>query len=99
MRTSLIIGTLCVLGAGATGVGATFATQPFNGYDTLFNVTNRAMPAAGLGNNGDYVGGGSGAGENNMTSNPPKQWMAPMSDDQRAKFQEIWDETKTYLAQ
>jgi hypothetical protein len=79
MRTSLIIGTLCVLGAGATGVGATFATQPFNGSDTLFNVTNRAMPAAGLGNNGDYVGGGSGAGENNMTSNPPKQWMAPMS--------------------
>ena len=79
MRTSLIIGTLCVLGAGATGVGATFATQAFQGFDTLFSVTNQAIAAAGLGSNGDYVGGGSGAGENNMTSNPPKQWMAPMS--------------------
>jgi len=27
------------------------------------------------------------------------QWMAPMSDDQRNKFQEIWDNTKTYFAQ
>jgi hypothetical protein len=79
MRTSLIIGTLCVLGAGAAGVGATFATQPFNGSDTLFNLTNQAMVGSGLGNSGDYVGGGSGAGENNMAANPPKQWMAPMS--------------------
>jgi spermidine/putrescine transport system substrate-binding protein len=27
------------------------------------------------------------------------QWMAPMSDEQRAKYQEIWDEAKTYFAQ
>ena len=27
------------------------------------------------------------------------QWMAPISDEQHAKFQEIWDETKTYFAQ
>jgi spermidine/putrescine transport system substrate-binding protein len=27
------------------------------------------------------------------------QWMAPMTDEQRAKYQEIWDEAKTYFAQ
>jgi spermidine/putrescine transport system substrate-binding protein len=27
------------------------------------------------------------------------QWMAPLSDEQRAEFQEIWDEAKTYFAQ
>lgn len=27
------------------------------------------------------------------------QWMAPMSDDQRAAYQEIWDEAKTYFVQ
>jgi spermidine/putrescine transport system substrate-binding protein len=26
------------------------------------------------------------------------QWMAPMSDEQRAEFQEIWDEAKTHFA-
>ncbi len=27
------------------------------------------------------------------------QWMAPMSDEQRAQYQELWDETKAYFAQ
>jgi spermidine/putrescine transport system substrate-binding protein len=27
------------------------------------------------------------------------QWMAPMSDEQRSEFQEIWDEVKTYFTQ
>lgn len=27
------------------------------------------------------------------------QWMAPMSDEKRSEFQEIWDEAKTYFAQ
>lgn len=27
------------------------------------------------------------------------QWMAPLSDEQRAKYQEIWDEAKTYFVQ
>ena len=27
------------------------------------------------------------------------QWMAPMSDEQKAKYQELWDEAKTYFAQ
>jgi hypothetical protein len=79
MRTSLVIATLAVVGAGAVSVGATFATQAFNGSDTLYDLTNAAIPAAGLGASGDYQGGGSGAGESNMSSNPPKQWMAPMS--------------------
>jgi spermidine/putrescine transport system substrate-binding protein len=27
------------------------------------------------------------------------QWMAPMSDEKRSEFQELWDEAKTYFAQ
>jgi hypothetical protein len=83
------VATLCVVGAGAVGTGATFATQTFQGSDALYNLTNAALPStaigstgvagSGLGANGDYQGGGSGAGESAMASSAPTQWMAPMT--------------------
>jgi hypothetical protein len=89
MRTSFFMATLGVVGASAIGAGATFATQTFQGSDTLFNLTNAAISGnqigttgvngSGLGNSGDYQGGGSGAGENAMTAAAPTQVMAPMS--------------------
>jgi hypothetical protein len=81
--------TLCVVGASAVGAGATFATQTFQGSDTLFNLTNAAISGnqigttgvngSGLGGTTDYQGGGSGAGESAMAAASPTQWMAPMS--------------------
>jgi len=89
MRTSLFMATLCVVGAGAVGAGATFATQTFQGSDTLFNLTNAAISSnvigttgvsgSGLGGTTDYQGGGSGAGESAMAATAPTQWMSPMS--------------------
>ena len=93
MRTSFIVATLCVVGAGAVGAGATFATQNFQGSDTLFDLTNAAIAPSNIGTTGvagsglgntaanetDYQGGGSGAGESAMAATAPTQWMAPMS--------------------
>ncbi len=80
MRTSFVIAAMVVAGATATGAGAIhFATSPFNGSDTEYDLINLAMQTSGLGTSGDYAGGGSGAGENNMTGSPPKQWTGPMS--------------------
>jgi hypothetical protein len=79
MKTSLVIATLVVVGAGAAGAGATFAVQPFVGSDTEYEITNQAIANSGLGNFGDYTGGGSGAGESAMTSSPATQRTAPMS--------------------
>jgi hypothetical protein len=80
MRTSLVIAAMVAAGASATGAGAVhFATSPFNGSDTEFDLINLAMQTSGLGTSGDYAGGGSGAGENNMTAATPKQWTGPMS--------------------
>jgi hypothetical protein len=81
MRTSLILATFFVAGAGAVSAGATFATQVFRGSDTLYDLTNSAISStqANLGNSGDYAGGGSGAGESAMAAAAPTQWMAPMS--------------------
>jgi hypothetical protein len=79
MKTSLVIATLVVVGAGAAGAGATFAVQPYLGSDTEFEITNQALANSSLGNLGDYTGGGSGNGENAMTASTPLQRTAPMS--------------------
>jgi len=90
MRTSMVFATLAVAGTGAVGAGATFGTQPYQGSDSLYDLTNAAISSSeigttgvngsGLGNSGDYVGGGSGAGEADMAAAaPPPQWTAPMT--------------------
>ncbi len=79
MKTSIVFATLVVVGASAVGAGATFATQPYQGSDTEYDLTNGAIAASLLGNSGDYQGGGSGAGENAMTAATPVQHTAPMS--------------------
>jgi ABC-type phosphate transport system substrate-binding protein len=89
----LVLATIFVVGASAAGAGA-FATSPYVGSDTEYNITNQAILNSQLGNNptatttppqwnaranpvGDYLGGGSGGGENAMVAN--KQQTAPMS--------------------
>jgi ABC-type phosphate transport system substrate-binding protein len=75
MKTSISIATFLMVGAGAVGVGAVLPV-PFQGSDTLFNVTGAAITAAGL--TGTYVGGGSGNGQSAMVQNTV-QHIAPMS--------------------
>ncbi len=79
MKTSLVIAALAVVGAGAIGAGATFAIQPFVGSDTEYEIQNQALVNTGLGNAGDYSGGGSGGAENAMTGTTAVQLIGPMS--------------------
>ena len=45
MKKSIAIATFVVIGAGATSVAA--LPSPYQGSDTLFNVTTQAIAAAG----------------------------------------------------
>jgi cysteine-rich repeat protein len=76
MKTSIAIATFLVVGAGAAGVGASLPS-PYQGSDTLFNVTTQAIAAAGLTPSTAYVGGGSGNGQSAMVGGT--QTTAPMS--------------------
>src|SRR5580704_8877686 len=92
MKNSFVLATIFVVGASAAGAGA-FATSPYVGSDTEYNITNQAILNAGLGNNppvggtlqwnaqanplGDYSGGGSGGAETAMVA--LKQQTGPMS--------------------
>ncbi len=91
MNKSLFLAACFAASSGAAAVGAsTFATHPYVGSDTEYNITNDAILQAGLGNTslpgtwdpktnplGDYSGGGSGGGESAMVG--VKQYTAPMS--------------------
>jgi cysteine-rich repeat protein len=77
MKTSITIATFLVAGAGAASASA--LVSPYQGSDTLFNVTTQAIAAAGLTPTTAYVGGGSGNGESAMMASPPIQVTAPMS--------------------
>jgi len=97
MKKSLILATVFVVGASAAGAGAAnnFATTPYVGSDTEYNITNQAILNSGLGNKtvgpglttwnassnplGDYSGGGSGGAENAMANSTPVQQTGPMS--------------------
>ncbi len=81
MKKSIVIATLLVVGGGATGASAAL-TIPYQGSDTLFNVTRTAIdntrtgtntlaPAAadpGIGPSSTYIGGGSGNGQSAMAA-------------------------------
>jgi hypothetical protein len=83
MKTSIAIATFMVVGAGAAGVAA--LVSPYQGSDTLFDITTQAIAAAGLTPTGAYVGGGSGNGLSAMVGATPfaasaaAQQTAPMS--------------------
>ncbi len=76
MKTSLTIATFLVLSAGAASAGA--IVSPYQGSDTLFNVTTDAIAKDGtiLPANA-YVGGGSGNGQTAMVGGT--QVTSPMS--------------------
>jgi cysteine-rich repeat protein len=75
MKKSILIATFMVVGAGA--IGASAIVTPFQGSDTLFNVTTQAIAAAGLLPASAYIGGGSGNAESAMKAG--KQVIGPMS--------------------
>jgi cysteine-rich repeat protein len=80
MKKSIAIATFVVIGAGATTVAA--LPNPYQGSDTLFNVTQQAIPGAGLGSGTVYIGGGSGNAASAMTAAGPAgatQQTGPMS--------------------
>jgi hypothetical protein len=83
MKKSIVIATFLLAGAGATGAAA--IVSPYQGSDTLFNVTTQAIAAAGITPSTAYVGGGSGNGQSAMVGTSPftasaaKQQTAPMS--------------------
>ncbi len=76
MKKSILIATSLVVGAGATGASAAIVS-PYQGSDTLYNVTTQAIAAAGLTPTSAYIGGGSGNGQSAMVTG--KQVTAPMS--------------------
>jgi hypothetical protein len=73
MKTSLIVGTFLLAGAGASSLGA--LPNPYQGSDTLLNFTIQALASLHLPPN--YIGGGSGNGQTAMTAG--LQVTAPMS--------------------
>jgi hypothetical protein len=50
MKKSLVLATIFVVGAGAAGAGA-FATSPYVGSDSEYNITNQSILNSQLGNN------------------------------------------------
>jgi hypothetical protein len=78
MKITIAVATFMVVGAGAAGAGALAEPNPYQGSDTLFNVTRQALTSAGQVAT-DYVGGGSGNGESAMAASPATQTTAPMS--------------------
>jgi hypothetical protein len=80
MRKSIAIATFVAVGASATTVAA--LPNPYQGSDTLFNVTTQAIAAAKLTPTGAYVGGGSGnaaAAMSNASLAAATQQTGPMS--------------------
>ncbi len=84
MKKTIAIATFLVIGAGAAGAAA--IVSPYQGSDTLFNVTTQAISAAGITPANAYVGGGSGNAASAMSgSTSPflaansKQQSGPMS--------------------
>jgi hypothetical protein len=75
MKKSIVIATFLVVGAAATGAAA--IVSPYQGSDTLYNVTTQAIAAAGISPSNAYVGGGSGNGQSAMVKGT--QQTAPMS--------------------
>jgi cysteine-rich repeat protein len=78
MKTSIVIATFLVVSAGAAGAGALAEPNPYQGSDTLFNVTRQSLSAVSLSPT-DYVGGGSGNGQAAMALATPTQTTSPMS--------------------
>ena len=80
MKKSIALATFVVVCAGATSVAA--LPNPYQGSDTLFNVTTQAIAAAALTPTGAYVGGGSGnaaAAMANASLAAATQQTGPMS--------------------
>jgi hypothetical protein len=82
MKKSITVAAMLMVGAAATGASAAL-TVPYQGSDTLFNVTRTAITNIGtIGPASTYVGGGSGNGQSAMAQAAvatATQQTAPMS--------------------
>ncbi len=68
------------LALGLCASGASAQNRTMQGSDTLYDITQEMLSLCAINPaNLIYVGGGSGAGENAMSSNPITQQIAPMS--------------------
>jgi hypothetical protein len=65
MKINIAIASFLVVGAGASGAAA--IVSPYQGSDTLFQVTTQAISAAGITPANAYVGGGSGSAASAMS--------------------------------
>jgi cysteine-rich repeat protein len=82
MRKLIVLAATMAVGAGASAVGATSVPDPFYGSDTLGVVTPTAITNAGISSASFYIPGGSGAGQNAMSTSTlakASQLTAPMS--------------------
>jgi hypothetical protein len=85
MKKSIIVAAIMAAGAGVTGVSAASLNAPYQGSDTLFNLTQSAIGDIGtIGPQTAYVGGGSGNGQSAMAAgggafSTASQQTAPMS--------------------
>jgi cysteine-rich repeat protein len=85
MKKSIAIATALVVGASATVAGAITLPAKYYGSDTLFVVTQQAIggtPGLGASLEGNYLAGGSGAGQGAMGAaslSAALQQTAPMS--------------------
>ena len=52
MKITIAVATFMVVGAGAAGAGALAEPNPYQGSDTLFNVTRQALAGDGLSSGG-----------------------------------------------
>ena len=79
MRTRKLIVAAAFLTLGLVLVPKANAQLEMKGSDALVDIVKDAIEAAGLTASITYVGGGSTAGQDTMTSTPPTQQIAPMS--------------------
>jgi hypothetical protein len=78
MKTTIAISTFLVVSAGAAGAGALALPNPYQGSDTLFDVTRNVLTSLSLTPTA-YIGGGSGNAESAMSATPATQTTGPMS--------------------
>ena len=80
MRTSIVVSTFLLVGAGAVSASALNATGDMKGSDTIFEVTTSLIAhCPGATGNINYQGGGSGTAETQMKAGAATQQIGPMS--------------------
>ncbi|HEY5148205.1 MAG TPA: hypothetical protein VII82_15630 [Polyangiaceae bacterium] len=78
MKPSIPVAAFCLVASIGAGAGALAEPNPYQGSDTLLNVTRQSLTAVSL-VAADYVGGGSANGQAAMALATPTQTTSPMT--------------------